>query len=203
MIQPPQEFPRPKKRTLEQWNKRHAPSFLKRTLPPRLVQDVLSIPHPSFPEVDTDSGEGLFIYGGVGTGKTVYACQFLNTFEASNWINYNKPQTPSQFVNVSDLFEEIKATYDSHSSQTEHGIKERYKIAPLLVLDDIGLGGKVSDWFLQTLYSIVNYRYDNLLPTVITSNLSLKELDEVFGDSRITSRIRRMCLVMQKTPYDK
>ena len=57
--------------------------------------------------------------------------------------------------------------------------------ARLLVLDDVGVN-RSSAWFVESLYAVVNPRYDALLPTVVTSNLA--DLASVLGD-RVASRL--------------
>ena len=47
----------------------------------------------------------------------------------------------------------------------------------VVVLDDLGRE-KVSDWTGEVIYTLVNARYEALLRTVVTSNLSLPELAE-------------------------
>jgi DNA replication protein DnaC len=70
----------------------------------------------------------------------------------------------------------------------------------LLILDDLGVD-KPSDWVLNVLYNIINYRYENLKKTIITSNFSLDEIAEAFNDNRITRRIERMCIIEEKQAY--
>lgn len=43
------------------------------------------------------------------------------------------------------------------------------KNIPVLVLDDIGKEKK-SAWTQQILFDVINFRYEHLLPTIITTN---------------------------------
>ena len=56
---------------------------------------------------------------------------------------------------------------------------------PLLALDDLGVE-KRSDWAMQELDTIVDYRYVHALPLMVTTNLALDELPP-----RIASRLQR------------
>jgi len=47
---------------------------------------------------------------------------------------------------------------------------------PLLILDDLGTQS-TTPWAQEKLYQIINYRYNTRLPTVITSNRRLEEID--------------------------
>ena len=49
------------------------------------------------------------------------------------------------------------------------------KARGLVVLDDLGRE-KATDWTAEIVYSIVNARYESMLPTVVTSNLTTAEL---------------------------
>jgi DNA replication protein DnaC len=62
----------------------------------------------------------------------------------------------------------------------------------LLVLDDLG-AEKASEYVLDRLYLIINGRYENDLPTLITTNLGLEQLRQQVGP-RIVSRISEMCM---------
>lgn len=191
-----------KVRSREEWETRREPYWLPKVFPKRLVRDLETLPRPNqFPDLDIENGQGYFIHGDVGTGKTVYACQLAVELQALWWMEYTHKEI--MFINTADLFDQIKASFGPGAETTELEIKQQYQETDLLLLDDLGLGGKVTDWFLNTLYSIINHRYDNLLPTIITSNEDLAGLDELFRDSRITSRIQRMCKIGRKTPYEK
>jgi len=58
-------------------------------------------------------------------------------------------------------------------------------------VDDLG-AHNYTDWAKNKLYTIINYRLNNRLPTLITSNLDLNDLEQYLGQ-RTTSRIIQMC----------
>jgi DNA replication protein DnaC len=53
---------------------------------------------------------------------------------------------------------------------------EEVRNAPLLILDDLGTQSG-SAWAQEKLFQILNYRYNARLPTVITSNQRMQEID--------------------------
>ena len=55
------------------------------------------------------------------------------------------------------------------------------------IIDDIGTG-KPTETAIEALYLIVNARYEQMLPTIYTTNLSMAEMCSVYGD-RIASRL--------------
>jgi len=131
--------------------------------------------------------KGLFLYGPPGSGKTHLVCAITNKIITENLGSV-------KFIQTIDLLLEIKRAFNSQEI-TELDIIEKYTSATYLVLDDIGVE-KRSDWTFTVFYKIINDRYISNLPTIITSNCSLDDLDKHF-DERIVSRIIQMCEVIK------
>jgi len=131
--------------------------------------------------------KGLFLTGTLGAGKTCFASvlgkELIRT-EKDVW-----------FKNVTDLLFEVKGTFDK-----ENNIFNDYEIIcqwagkPHLILDDLG-AEKVSEYVRQSLYVLINKRYLEDLPTIVTSNLTLDEIANRLDD-RIASRLTEMCRVV-------
>ena len=73
----------------------------------------------------------------------------------------------------------------------------RFSTLDILIIDDIGVE-KVTDWAFQSVNGLVNNRYEYFRPTIITANLSLDELEKVYG-SRLASRICESCRIKHFT----
>ena len=71
------------------------------------------------------------------------------------------------------------------------------KTVELLVLDDLG-AEKSSEWTKSVLFEIIDYRYNEMLPILITTNCPPKELKAKIGD-RSYDRIREMCALVPVT----
>jgi DNA replication protein DnaC len=54
---------------------------------------------------------------------------------------------------------------------------QEIKDIPLLILDDLGAQGS-TQWAEEKLFQVINYRYVNSLATVVTTNLSITQMDD-------------------------
>jgi DNA replication protein DnaC len=181
------------------WVKRQRHYFINALFTARLQHDLLNIPAPELPAEITST----YIFGKADTGKTVYAA-FMMLQEVKALYLAGGPIDQYQkciFISTPELFHKIKTSYNHMAGdETEDELINYYSRVHLLVLDDIGVD-KATDWVLQTLYLIINRRYEAMKKTIFTSNLSLEALAASLGDDRITSRIARMGQVFEKLPY--
>ena len=74
----------------------------------------------------------------------------------------------------SDLLLDIKKAYDDEYTK-ESAVLDVYKSVDLLIIDDLGKE-QCSDWSVSTLYSILNDRYEDMKPTIITTNYGAEDL---------------------------
>jgi len=133
-----------------------------------------------------------YLFGGVGTGKTVEAIWMLIEWTRMRIMNSQPIKGLGLFVTCEELFQSIRNTYNKKSDVTEQTLLDLYQEAEMLVIDDLGVMN-TSDWTYKILYQIVDYRYSNFLPTIYTSNMSLADLAKVLGDDRIPDRIQHDC----------
>lgn len=141
---------------------------------------------------NSGGGQGLFIYGPQGTGKTMLAAIIANTLVANG--------KSVLFASVPDLLNDIRATLFNSDGPETSDIFQAIKDVDLLVLDDLG-AEKISEWTLEQLFVIINHRYNRWLTTVITSNHRMKELakkmaaavDDNNSGRRIMARVFGMC----------
>ena len=141
---------------------------------------------------------GLFLSGSRGTGKTHLACAIIRKeiLENTSDNEYAMPM----FVSIPDLLLEIRHSFKSDGI-SEKEIIDKYSIVSLLVLDDLGIE-KTSEWSIQTLYTIIDKRYRDIKRTIVTSNLTLKEIAQRLDD-RISSRLAGMCDIVTLKGLDK
>ena len=162
-------------------------------LPVRIIKE---LPELDFSNIPDKNFQNLFLFGIAGSGKTMYAAKLCEQIIINSAIKNTACQI--RFVSCVDLLQELKDTYQKESTISEREIIDKYNNADWLVLDDVGVE-KTSDWAFQTLYLIINYRYENLRGLIITSNLNLNELGRKWQDERIVSRIGEMCKVLEFT----
>jgi DNA replication protein DnaC len=129
-------------------------------------------------------GEGLWLMGDVGTGKTSLAMLVSKAaVEAGHTVAiYSLPR----------LLSRIRRTYDAEAGEQSYlEFFERLTEVDLLHIDDLG-AEKRSDWVLEQLYAIVNERYETQRSVVVTTNLRQEELEEQIGP-RTVSRLIEIC----------
>lgn len=120
-------------------------------------------------------GRWLFLGGDVGTGKSHLAYAILQALLRRG--------VAGMAATVPDLLDELRPGRDDEADRLRV-----LKTVPLLVLDDLG-AERHTEWVTERLFVILNARYADRLPTVITSNLRLQELEGITGWQRITDRI--------------
>ena len=78
---------------------------------------------------------------------------------------------------VPSLLDHLRATFKPDSPIGYDELFELIKTAPLLILDDLGAEGS-TPWAEAKLYQIVVHRHEARLPTVITTSMSIDNLEE-------------------------
>ena len=118
----------------------------------------------------------LLLSGPVGVGKTHLAVAIgKHSKEVDN--------LEVIFTVVPDLLDHLRASFDP---KAEHAYDDRFnqiRNAQLLILDDLGTEN-ATPWAREKLFQIINHRYTERFPTIITTNTDLAKIDD-----RIASRI--------------
>ena len=130
------------------------------------------------------AGRGLWLMGDVGTGKTSLAMLVSKTaIERGRSVAiYSLPR----------LLGRIRKTYDAETGEQSYDdFIDRLTTVDLLHIDDLG-AEKSSDWVLEQLYAIVDSRYEQERPMVVTTNLDEPALREQIG-ARTVSRLVEIC----------
>ncbi|MBS0617814.1 MAG: ATP-binding protein [Spirochaetes bacterium] len=135
--------------------------------------------------------KGLFLIGPPGTGKSLLAAMVLNELILTARLS-------GRYIKISrDFFQQLRATFSNDSStygKTESVFNEIAR-QDILVIDDFGIQSD-SEWEQRMLYDLIDARYENDLPTIITSNIDLEAVKGLFK-GRIYSRFSEMMHIVE------
>ncbi len=110
----------------------------------------------------------LILSGTYGCGKTHLAAAIANARIALG--------EPAVFMVVPDLLDHLRSTYSPQSEVSYDHLFEQLRNTPLLILDDLGTQS-ATPWAQEKLFQLLNHRYNGRLPTVITTNQRIDDLD--------------------------
>ena len=126
---------------------------------------------------------GLLIYGTPGNGKT-HATACIANYLMQKGI-------PTICVSINKMLERIKETYSSYGKEGEETVLKSLSNADLLIIDDLGTEQK-NEWSASKIYNIIDSRYRNSLPTIITTNININDLENMYH-KRTYDRLMEMC----------
>lgn len=112
--------------------------------------------------------DGIIIYGSIGYENTHLAASIANEIIRNKKI--------ALLERTSSITDRIKESFNK-TVTTESEIMELYSNVDMLIIDDFG-SETISKWALERLYRIINNRYENELPIVITTRYTREELME-------------------------
>jgi DNA replication protein DnaC len=128
--------------------------------------------------------------GPCGIGKTHLAVGYLR-----DWIIENGC-LETQFYRIIGLLRAIRGSFNEHADESENEVINRLgKESRFLVLDDLGAEAP-TEFAIQTIYDIVDLRYSHELPLIITTNLTMDQIANLYGD-RLASRLAGMGNVVE------
>ncbi|WP_406336388.1 ATP-binding protein [Streptomyces zaomyceticus] len=137
------------------------------------------------------TGPSLLMAGVVGAGKTHQAYGAIRKLVQSGvgvrW----------RATTAADLYADLRPRPGADSERELAAISR----CPLLIIDDLG-AAKASEWVEEVTYRLINRRYNYELPTLITTNLAIRELRTHLGD-RVTSRLAQMTTRVEFEQIDR
>lgn len=127
------------------------------------------------------AGRSLLLTGNVGCGKTHLGSAIVRTVVAD--------RCRALIVPASDIVSIARASMVPGSGYTDRDVTVHLGSLDLLVIDEVGCQ-KGSEYELGLLHSIIDRRYQAVLPTVVISNLSAEGLKAYIGE-RAIDRLRQ------------
>lgn len=151
----------------------------------------------------------LFFYSKeTGLGKTETACALANEFLHYSYIRSVMLEDPNSFSNpvyFMDMPRLMSLYLKANRGNTPRDIAEeasrdyynelsKAKKCRIVVFDEMGLRD-ISEAFCGDIHEVINHRTVNNLTSILTSNISMDELENVYG-RRIFDRVRQYCIQM-------
>jgi DNA replication protein DnaC len=138
----------------------------------------------------------LFITGNVGSGKTYLACATLGELVF---------KTTVKFTYFNTLVNDLMRYHD----ETAGSLMSACKKCGVLVIDDMGKEN-MSDFVVSQIFELVNERYANMKPTIVTSNFTVAELEKRLASrgnvdtaKAIVSRLTDNCHILKLQHEDR
>ncbi|MCC5876023.1 MAG: ATP-binding protein [Candidatus Sumerlaeia bacterium] len=148
-------------------------------------KEILAVAEAYARGFNTDEREGFILRGPTGCGKTHIAVAILKAVIRRGYTGV--------YFNFTDLLSRIRDSYQEDGTETEGALLNIVDSCDLLVLDDVG-AERASEFVRDRLYLIINRRYENARPIIITTNLDDDEMRERVGE-RTASRLCEMCAI--------
>lgn len=140
------------------------------------------------------SRPGIVFAGDTGTGKSsLAACILRDRIKAGQrgiWIDTNEFMD-NVYKAQQRMYERERREYPDDEPTNPFEFVDSVAQAPFLILDDFGDMARtkaVTDYQRDKLYTVLRTRYEQELPSVITTNLNVDQLYAHFG-KRIADRV--------------
>jgi DNA replication protein DnaC len=149
-------------------------------LPPDRAQNLMSA-YQTCADFAEEPHGWLLLTGGYGCGKTHLAAAIAN--------HRLELGQPAIFMTAPDLLDHLRSAFNPMSELPYDELFDQLRSAPLLILDDLGAQSS-TPWAQEKLFQLLNHRYNRRLPTVVTTNQRLEEIE-----ARLRSRLQDIDLV--------
>lgn len=146
----------------------------------RNMKDTASLYYSDFNEIRRKRKNSILLCGQVGSGKSHLSVALA--------LNFLKRQIKVRYMPYRDVITKIKQNMVDENQYKKFIYK--YQTCDVLLIDDL-FKGKVNESDVNIMFEIINYRYLNFLPIIVSSEFSIDKLLEF--DEGVGSRIYEMC----------
>lgn len=133
----------------------------------------------------TSAGVGLAFIGKPGHGKTTLAAAVVNEIIALAPF-VGRPTRPIYFAYYPELLDLSKKAFNDDEAQAvmDAILGRQPDPVQILVIDDLGKEHRTSSHWAENMFDhLLRQRYDRGLPTIITTNVALKDWGSAYGES--------------------
>jgi DNA replication protein DnaC len=150
-----------------------------------------------FPDFDFQKDKSYLLTGETGVGKTHMLCAMVKEL----LIVKSFPKAKCLYIVFNDMIRKLKEDQFTKPRKLEYEDDEpvlsyldELRAIQVLAIDDFATS-KLTDWETSQTFDVINHRYNHLLPTYLSSNLSLADMPGIV-DGRIISRLAHDCKVV-------
>jgi len=165
----------------------------------RFVNDYTSSEEKRFANYMQGKRPGLFFHSAQnGTGKTSVIHQI-----AKDLVVANKGIRKMLYMTGLEVFKELKKTFNSEGGLNESELLDQMMLCDVFFLDDLDKIGKLSEYEKKRFTLILDKRYTEIRPIVITGNKSIQQMrDDGQLEQHIYSRLSEMCNEMELRAHE-
>lgn len=160
----------------------------------RLAYDMASDFVDTAPDVQINANginrHSLLLHGAKGYGKTLLASAIINSLEDRGVAVWGG-RLLTIAKRVYDVFQKTKradSSYGSYPEFTDSDIRKAFCHFPILIIDELELNN-VTNARMELVEELINTRYTEGLPTLITTNLDTEGLRRMWG-GRVADRLQ-------------
>ena len=130
---------------------------------------------------------GYLLWGDVGTGKSYFAACIANALM--------EQEIPVRMTNFAVVLNDLASSFEGRNEYIAQLCR-----SPLLIIDDFGME-RGTDYGLEQVYHVIDSRYRSGRPLIVTTNLTLNELQNPrdTAHARIYDRLLYMCAPIRFT----
>ncbi|UCG55555.1 MAG: ATP-binding protein [Dehalococcoidia bacterium] len=128
----------------------------------------------------------LIFLGPSGCGKTHLAAAIVN--------ERIKHDQPALYKTTPDLLDDLRSAFNPEREIPYDQSFDVLRNTPLLVIDDLGTQSS-TPWSKEKLDQLLNHRYSQQLPTIITTNVPVEQLDDRISNRLSDNSLSRVFLL--------